>query len=438
MQSVAPPRTVRPGLSLWIALAGAGAAACTISSDDKGGFSFHIGANAWNLRHHATEERREPLDVRAGDTLVLEGVDGDVLVRATDAEPAVLIALLGADGRTAEEAEAALAATRLEVARSGNEVRVTLRTEPRAVPLGEGVTLSLRPHADLRAVVPTGVRVRARDASGEIEVQGPVADVEARTSFGAVRLSRVTGRAVASSGSGEIVIRDASGGDVHAQTNFGDVTIEDVEAGTIEAESSSGDLLLRSVRAARIDARSSFGGVELERVSGDVTAKTASGDVELADGAPGTHRLHSNFGTVSVERVSGVIRASSDSGNVEVEADGDVEATSGYGRVRVAGVLTHLHATSDAGDVDVVARAGSAPAAEWRITSRFGEVALRAAPDLACTIDARTEFGDVSGDVGLTVEEDGAATRASGALGAGGPAVVLRTSSGDVEVRWAR
>jgi hypothetical protein len=100
--------------------------------------------------------------------------------------------------------------------------------------------------------------------------------------------------------------------------------------------------------------------------------------------------------------------------------------------------LTKLTADSNSGDVEILARAGSAPAADWSITSKFGEVVLRIDPEFACVIEARTGFGGIRDDFSLERDEKGAGSAAGGTLGAGGRRVTLRSASGDVEIRRLR
>ena len=58
------------------------ASACSISSDHEG-FSIEIGTGVLGQRHHATETRRLELDLAAGDLLLIEGLQGDVTVKAS-------------------------------------------------------------------------------------------------------------------------------------------------------------------------------------------------------------------------------------------------------------------------------------------------------------------------------------------------------------------
>ena len=438
MRQFAARRVARPLLLCLPTALLAGASGCVFTTDSEHGFHFQIGTSSrGTLGHQAAEERRLRLDLVSGDQLVLEGMVADVELRAGGRDRGDLVAMVRADGRTQEEAETALQEVGVEVVRDGSVVTVRVQSDPRTLELSGGGVLITSARADLSAALPPDVRVLIREASGEIEVAGPVAGVEAHTAYGDVSVSRIVGRTVISSGSGDLSVRDARDGDVSATTNFGDVVLADVQAGSVEVESSSGDVELRKVDATRIRVRSSFGGLDLERLSGDVDAETASGDVDLSDGANARYRLHSNFGQVTVERVSGEVRATSDSGEVEVACDGIVEARSRFGRVRVEGVLRAVDAASDSGDVLVIALPGSRAERDWSATSGFGEVVLRIASDFACRIDARTEFGDVDDEFELVHRDEGSTSIAGGPVGGGGEGakrVVLHTGSGDIEI----
>jgi DUF4097 and DUF4098 domain-containing protein YvlB len=409
--------------------------ACSISSDHEG-FSIEIGTGVLGQRHHATETRRLELDLAAGDLLRIEGLQGDVSVRTSSEGPQELVCVLGADGRSQEEAVEALRDVVVKTRRDGRELAFVVETPARE--LRDGGRFLAEPRSDLTLTVPPGIEVRIESSSGDIEVAGPLGPVHAETRFGGVTLSRIEGDASAQTDSGSIEIRVAEGGVVAAETSFGDVTLESIRAADVRAESSSGDLALRDVRAQSIEAHSSFGGIRLEAVEGDVTAKTDSGDVELEGALRGTHQLHSGFGEVDVVRAQGAIDASSNSGDVTVrDSAGSVRASSGFGSVSVEGVLSALSAESSSGDVDVEARHGSAAESDWRIVSRFGSVSLRVSDAFACDVDASTDFGDVEADFALTRAGRAGGSAAAGQLGTGGRRVELHTSSGDVALRRA-
>ncbi|MEM7305668.1 MAG: DUF4097 family beta strand repeat-containing protein [Planctomycetota bacterium] len=426
----------RRALPLSLAAGSLGLAGCIFSSDREG-FSIEIGANAWNLRHHASEERTFALDLAEGDVLVMAEIQGDVTVRAASGHTPELVALLEADGRTTEEADEALRRTEVRIERHGNEVHVRVVQPVQKIELDQGVTLHLSPQSDLSATVPPGIEVRVGSTSGDIDLTGPLGSTQAETAYGNVSVTRVKGNLLARSGSGDVEIHSTQEGDVTAETNFGDVSLESVRGGRVLVISSSGDLDLRDVIGASIEARSSYGGIDLAAISGNVSADTASGDVELEDARDGVHELHSGFGRIQVERASGTLHATSESGDIAFEeCRGEVTATSGFGSVEIQGVLSRVLAESGSGDVTINAYGGSAPASDWRIVSRFGSVELSLPNGFGCDIDARTDFGEVECDLPLfdrVVEEDGAIL--SGRLGDGGPRVELHTSSGDVDIQ---
>src|SRR5262245_13058164 len=105
---IAPPLVLLP----------AALSACSISSDHEG-FTIEIGQGLFAVTHHATETRRLPLDLQDEDLLVVEGIQGDVVVRASAEAAPELVCVLGADGRTEEEAEAALRDVAVSTRRDG-------------------------------------------------------------------------------------------------------------------------------------------------------------------------------------------------------------------------------------------------------------------------------------------------------------------------------
>jgi hypothetical protein len=72
------------------------------------------------------------------------------------------------------------------------------------------------------------------------------------------------------------------------------------------------------------------------------------------------------------------------------------------------------------------------PAAAWRVTTGSGAIAMKAAADASFNLDATSETSDVKASgLGVTGTVKG---RLEAPIGKGGPAVTLRSHSGQVRI----
>jgi len=347
----------------------------------------------------ATREDRVAIDFGDATALAVDSSFGDIAVVGTDAESPSVVAHISAPGRTQAEAEEVLARAFVEVRRDGDRIVVALVCDPLVLeaPLTRQELVAL---ADFEVRVPSGADVVATTGSGSIRATGVLGAVEAATRYG------------------DVVVAGA-GGDVHASSGSGDVEGADLVGGAVVLESDYGDVALEGVRGRSVRLRSS------------------SGSIALVGGASTSYELSTDYGDVEVRDATGALSARTASGGIRIDDfTGEIDAESRYGDVRVDALVGALRAATASGDVAVVARAGSLVESAWELASSYGDVELVAPADLACVLDASTGYGDISCEFDVLVsggarDED----RLRGTIGAGGPALVLTSSSGDVRLR---
>ena len=257
---------------------------------------------------------------------------GDIVCTASDtATTTVVITGRRGDRVTPEDAVVAYADGHLEV------------TIPRAPGflgwLGSGDGPSVR------ITLPSGSRVTADGAYGEVRFDGAFAAVAVKTSMG------------------DVTVGDSV--DVTVKTAHGDIRAGRL-SGHTSLTTSNGDIRVASIDGTAV-CKSSNGSVRLESVRGDVRATTANGDVRVDDFA-GTLGATTTAGEIEVRNArAGAITASTRFGNLTFGlASGTavwVDAQAGNGKVR-----NHLE-TSDA--------PGEGPRLELRAQSAFGDIVLR-------------------------------------------------------------
>ena len=162
--------------------------------------------------------------------------------------------------------------------------------------------------------------------------------------------------------------------------------------------------------------------------------------------------LHSGSGDVQVDNVGRFLSAASGSGNVrargvhgpadlesgsgELELDdagaGDVKAKTGSGDIRIHSFNGSLNARTGSGDIEAFGRLENG----GMITTGSGDVRLHLTPDSRFTLEAATGSGDIHVNMPGLVAANSESSRhhVTTQVNGGGPALQIRTGSGDVEI----
>jgi DUF4097 and DUF4098 domain-containing protein YvlB len=183
--------------------------------------------------------------------------------------------------------------------------------------------------------------------------------------------------------------------------------------------SRSARLIVSAPAASDVAARSGDGSIDVERISGRLELKSGDGSIHGRE-LGGAVTAHSGDGSIKLDGVSGAL---------------DVDT--GDGSITVGGKLTTVRARSGDGNVTVRVEPGSAPSADWNITTGDGSVTLVVPDGFGAELDAHTGDGHVRLD-NVTVSDVAGEIRKNtvkGRLGSGGPALRVRTGDGSITVR---
>jgi DUF4097 and DUF4098 domain-containing protein YvlB len=161
--------------------------------------------------------------------------------------------------------------------------------------------------------------------------------------------------------------------------------------------------------------------------------------------------LHSGSGDVTVDHLGRYLSASSGSGDIrahgingpselstgsgDIELDengaGDVKAKTGSGTIKIHGFNGALTARSGSGDIQAEGHLTGAA----NLGSGSGSIKLRLTPDAHFNLEASTGSGDIHVNFpGAPQQDDHSRHHLTAPINGGGPALEVRTGSGDVEI----
>lgn len=161
--------------------------------------------------------------------------------------------------------------------------------------------------------------------------------------------------------------------------------------------------------------------------------------------------LHSGSGDVTIDHLGRYLSASSGSGDIrahgingpselgtgsgDIELDesgtGEVKAKTGSGTIKIHGFNGALTARSGSGDIQAEGRLTGAA----NIGSGSGSIKLRLTPDAHFNLEASTGSGDIHVNFpGAPQQDDHSRHHLTAPINGGGPALEVRTGSGDVEI----
>ncbi len=163
----------------------------------------------------------------------------------------------------------------------------------------------------------------------------------------------------------------------------------------LNLRSGSGDIQVTNV-GRFLSATSGSGGIHASGVHGPAELATGSGDIQLTENGPG-----------------------------------NVHAKTGSGSLRIHGLNGAFNARTGSGDIEVDGRVNGASA----VAAGSGTVQLHLAPDSHFNLEASTGSGDIRVSMpGAPQPGEGSRHHFTASISGGGPALEVRTGSGDIEV----
>jgi hypothetical protein len=162
-------------------------------------------------------------------------------------------------------------------------------------------------------------------------------------------------------------------------------------------------------------ARLDGGSLQLGNVRERVSARTNGGSFNAGD-LGGELDVESRGGSVTAGRVNGKIRAVAEGGSVSIaEAADSVDARAAGG--------------------SVAAYISKQPGSDSRLIAEAGNVDLRLPASIAVSLNAECSAGRITSDFSVAGIVHTSETRLKGDINGGGPAILVRASAGNINLR---
>lgn len=182
------------------------------------------------------------------------------------------------------------------------------------------------------------------------------------------------------------------------------------------------NLEMRTVGSAKVGdiegwakARVDGGSLQLGKVKERVSARTNGGSFSASD-LGGELDVESRGGSVSAGRVNGKVRAVAEGGSVTItEAIDAVDARAAGG--------------------SVTAYISKQPGSDSRLIAEAGNVDLRLPASIAVSMNAECSAGRINSDFAVAGLVHTSETRLKGDINGGGPAILVRASAGNINLR---
>ncbi|PWT89162.1 MAG: hypothetical protein C5B54_09405 [Acidobacteria bacterium] len=199
----------------------------------------------------------------------------------------------------------------------------------------------------------------------------------------------------------------------------------------INVDTSGGDVIVGDLQG---DSRvsTSGGDIRVGHITGKIDVNTSGGDVRVVQGDRNAN-IETSGGDINVGEIAGDVVARTSGGDIEIKKGNNVDVETSGGDIRISAANGHIQAETSGGEIEV--HLMTQPKDESRLESSAGNVLVYLPSSVKLNLDARTNMGEVNaGSISLSSvirKED----ELQGSLNGGGPNLVVRTSTGDIEIR---
>ena len=217
--------------------------------------------------------------------------------------------------------------------------------------------------------------------------------------------------------------------------------------GDVEISSQGGEVAASDING-KVSLTLSHGSARISKISNDVSVQGRADDISAAD-VKGAARLNGEFDNVKLSKIAGAVSFKSARTDMEFsKLDGDLDMDSGDMRateltgpfrlitrskdVRLAGVNGDVRLQNENGAVEIrMNKLGS-----MQVSNRNSDIQIYLPDKTAFQLDAHSRGGEIESDFdALKIDNGHDQATASGAIGTGGPHLVISNEHGGIELR---
>src|SRR5713226_4261624 len=217
--------------------------------------------------------------------------------------------------------------------------------------------------------------------------------------------------------------------------------------GDVEISSQGGDVATSDING-KVSLNLTRGSARVSKISSDISVQGRADDVSAAD-VKGAARLNGEFDNVKLSKVAGAVCFNSARTDMEFSRlDGDLDMDSGDMRaseltgpfrlltrskdVRLVGVNGDVRLENENGAVEIrMNKLGS-----MQVSNRNSDIQIYLPDKSAFQLDAHSRGGEIESDFdALKIDNRDDQATANGAIGTGGPNLVITNEHGGIELR---
>lgn len=265
--------------------------------------------------------------------------------------------------------------------------------------------------------------VKVESGAGGIDISNIAGLANAESGGGPIRLQNIGRQIDASTGGGNIEINGA-GGDVHLETGGGNVLLGTIKGKVIASTGGGNMRMVSSSQDAVIE--TGGGSIRVQDCGGSLKVTTGGGDIDLGEVNDGAI-VQTGGGSIHLSGAKGFVHIESGSGHIELDGVPSAKVETG------------------AGAIVAKFNPSSGEPHDSKLETSAGDITVYLSPAVHLAIDASIEVANghtIQSDFPeLRISNDGGpwgSARAEGNLNGGGPALKIRTTSGDIVIRRSK
>jgi DUF4097 and DUF4098 domain-containing protein YvlB len=291
-----------------------------------------------------------------------------------------------------------------------------------------GDKLEFRSDASVDLVVLMPVKlssVRLRTGGGELTLTDVAANALMETDGGKIEADRVTGQLKASTGGGDVTLKeDGVGGSTNKAETAGGSMYVDAVKGDWTVKTAGGNVVVTAA-GGNLQVGTEGGNVTVRQVSGNLELETAAGNIDIGD-VGGWVTMETAGGSIRLGSARGMVKASSAGGSIDCRQLGTgLRAETASGGITAEFAKGFHFAPSiletASGDVQIFMPAGASAAVKLTADNPWGH-------------SIQVDFPTIK----LTSTKEDSELRAEGLLNGGGPLLRVETGNGSVRLMKAK